>query len=595
MGEKLLFFILLLGVLVTVHELGHFGLAKLFGVQVFKFSVGFGPELIAFQLGETRYAIAVIPLGGFVRMAGEDDLVERWGGPDAPPTDPARVLTAKPLWQRALIILAGPLANLLLPALVFSFSSCGESQFAAPVIGTVLPDTPAEQAGLLAGDRIVAVDGEPVAEFADIAGLVSHRAGEQIELSLQRDGRDQTVTLTLNRSKSRDELQQVVERGRIGVGSFRRLAVISSGRADSPAARAGLQGLDRVLRVDGREIDGYDALEAALHEAVDRPVTLEIERREPVLRGVLRLALPRRLQVELPAAEPGATPVLPEQLARRVNLEPGEEDPDQLARTRAAALGILAQQDPALRGLSFAGACLADRVPDSPVAALGLERGDCLLAVDGRLAFHWSLVGERLQATPTEPHTAVVLRGGVLESVAFRLQQRDELLPLRRGQARHLFGEVQTAVLGPGHTETVVRGPVQALLAGLQRTVALTGTTVAGMGLLFTGKLPFASVGGPMMLFDLAGKTSERGFGYFFFIMAFISINLAVLNLLPVPVLDGGHLLFILVEAVRRRPLPPRAAEIANLIGLSLLLMLMLAVMSNDVARYWDSILSIFK
>jgi regulator of sigma E protease len=113
-------------------------------------------------------------------------------------------------------------------------------------------------------------------------------------------------------------------------------------------------------------------------------------------------------------------------------------------------------------------------------------------------------------------------------------------------------------------------------------------TTLFGIGLLLTGQIPFATVGGPIMMFDLAGRSVETGIGHFLFIMAVISINLAILNLLPVPVLDGGHLLFLVIEAVRRHPVSLRARERATFVGLLALLLLMILVMRNDLARYWD-------
>lgn len=617
MLEKLFFFVVLLGVLVTVHELGHFLMAKLFKVQVFKFSIGFGPELLAFQLGETRYAISAVPLGGFVRMAGEEDLLERWGGPDAPAPDPKRLLTARPRWQRALIMVGGPLANLILPALIFSIAAYGDNEIAAPIVGTVLPETPAARAGLKSGDRIVRIEGQEIVAFDDISALVGPRAGKEVELEILRDKQRQKLRLRLRSQASLNALQQVEERGRVGVGAFRQLAVVSPLPGDSPAQRAGIKGLDKILAVDGEPVASWPELSQKLQRAEPgHKSLLRIERRRLIWDGVLRLELPEYFQSELssqaeavaeapekiPASattlhmgQLAALPTLPRKFA---GLDPAElETPElqeRLNKTWQAAESVVNQGQRESLGLGFAGACVSSLIANSPAQQLGLQRGDCLLSVDGRQAFHWSLVDETLQTHPKAIHLAIASVGGKTKVLAFRLQARPEVVPIRRGQKRYIFGAEQSAVLIPGSTELLQRGFLAAIATGFNRTVELTAMTAAGIGLLLTGQLPFASVGGPMMLFDLAGQSAERGLSYFIFMLAFISINLGVLNLLPVPVLDGGHLLMLAIESVMRRPLPKRSAEIANLVGLSLLLLLMLAVMGNDLARYWRSILGLF-
>ena len=381
----------------------------------------------------------------------------------------------------------------------------------------------------------------------------------------------------------------------MGVGAFRRLPVVAP-LPGSIAAAAGLLPLDRVLSVDGTAVETYDALEQALIAAAERSVGIEVERRQVVLSGAIELDLPQRIQLSVPASTqlPRALS-MPTGLGRRAGVEQAEVDPARLQTTVEQAQRVLDAQPAALRGLLHAGACLAGVLQGSPASQLGLRRGDCAISLDGEPAFHWSVIDERLAAAPDEPHLAVFARAGLLDAVAFRLQEREELVPIRRGQQRRVFGAVQTPSVTTGATEIIVRGPLAAVVEGVSRTLSLTGVTIVGMGLLLSAQLPFATVGGPMMLFDLAGRSAERGAATFFFIMAFISINLAVLNLLPVPVLDGGHLLFIAIEAVRRKPLPRRAAEIANLVGLSLLLLLMVAVMGNDLARYWGSIVGVFR
>jgi regulator of sigma E protease len=255
--------------------------------------------------------------------------------------------------------------------------------------------------------------------------------------------------------------------------------------------------------------------------------------------------------------------------------------------TRIAAQRLLQTRGPALRGIQFAGHCVEHVVAGSPAADLGLGAGDCLLALDGQ-PLYWLATSTALSGGDARAvHVAVVERADTLITIAFRLQQRAERAPLRRGFQRLLFGVEPAEVFGPGVSEFVVRGLGAAAVEGVRQSAMWTVKTVVGVGLLLSGQLPFSSVGGPIMMFDLAGRSVENGWRYFLFIMAVISIGLAIMNLLPVPVLDGGHLLFLAIEAVRRQPVPLRVREIATLVGLSLLLALMIAVFYSDIARYW--------
>jgi len=586
--EKFLAFVVLLGVLVLVHELGHFLVAKLCRVQVLKFSIGFGPELIGVQLGETRYAISAIPLGGFVRLAGEDASVETVGGPQPPPLDPARLLTARPLWQRAAIFTAGPLANLLLPPVLFTIMAYGPNEITPPVVETVVPDSPADQAQLQAGDRIVSVDGKPATMFGDVAKQIGNNRSGAVRLEVAHGEQRRVVEVALARTTETDELQREVQKSRIGVMSFRRLPWLAVSSPVSAAHAAGLRTFDRVLSVDGAAVERYEDLARLLRQQTERELVLTVERRELISDGAVQIALPTTETVRLGPAQPIAPPSFDSGVVFHTSVEPEQVTAAAIIGTRAAALRQLQSRDPASRGLLFAGHCIERVLAGSPAADLGLHRGDCLLAVDSQPVYWLATVTALRSGDPRSVHVAVVERADTLLTIAFRLQQRAELAPLRRGYQRVLFGAETIDGFGPGGSETIVRGAAAALVEGVRQTATWTVTTLIGIGMLLSGQLPFASVGGPIMMFDLAGRSVESGLTHFFFIMAVISINLAILNLLPVPVLDGGHLLFLAIEAVRRHPVPLRVREIATMVGLLALLTLMVAVMRNDIARYWD-------
>src|SRR5579859_4155018 len=200
---------IVLGTLVFIHEFGHYAAAKLFGVRVLVFSFGFGKRLFGFRRGDTDYRVSAVPLGGYVRMAGDTPEDERTG-------DPGDFLE-KPKWQRFLILLAGPGMNLLIAiAVVTGLSMVGSPQpIIEPVIGTVMPNHPAARAGLQLGDRIVRVNGDRIDNFDDLRMVISMNAGTPLHVDYVRSGRTFTTTLTPEQQET--DFGPV---GRAGFGAF---------------------------------------------------------------------------------------------------------------------------------------------------------------------------------------------------------------------------------------------------------------------------------------------------------------------------------------------------------------------------------------
>ena len=204
--------VVLLGVLIVVHEMGHFVFAKLFDVKVLRFSLGFGPRLFGLTFGETEYRLSALPFGGYVRLLGEDP------GEPIPPIDRPRALAAKPLWQRYTIVVAGPVFNLLLPLVIYFVHFAGQRTMLPPTIGTVLPDLPAANAGLLAGDRVESVDGQPVRYWEELEQTISASAGKTLRFAIRRgpDAEERDVTpIEIDRSGPLGRKQRI---GWIGFG-----------------------------------------------------------------------------------------------------------------------------------------------------------------------------------------------------------------------------------------------------------------------------------------------------------------------------------------------------------------------------------------
>jgi len=211
----LIAFIIVLGILIFIHELGHFLLAKINGVGVLKFSLGFGPALIKKRIGETEYLLSAVPLGGYVKMLGEDPSQEET---EPTPMDPSRSFARKSLGARALIVAAGPLFNLLLAIVIYMVIGWTGIPTIPPVVGEVMNDSPAEAAGLMSGDRVLSIQGLPVESWEDISRIMqTGKPDESIQFIIERDGTQFTVNATPVMTKDKNLFGEEIERPMIGI------------------------------------------------------------------------------------------------------------------------------------------------------------------------------------------------------------------------------------------------------------------------------------------------------------------------------------------------------------------------------------------
>jgi regulator of sigma E protease len=276
-------FILVLGFLIFAHESGHFFVAKFFRVRVLVFSFGFGKRLFGFRKGDTDYRVSLIPLGGYVRMAGDSPEENVAGNPDE--------FLSKPKWQRFLILFAGPFMNILI-AIIFMavLIMIGiEQRVTRPVIAAVEKGTPAEKAGLQPGDRLVRLRGERVEDYDDARVIIAMNAGTAIDVEYERAGAMRMTRLTPVRTEG--DFGPV---GRAGI-AFGSDPIVGRVQPDSPAANAGLRAGDRILTVNGKAINSLEAFAGISDEQKTKPVALEI------VRGAerLRLSLPPTTDADL--------------------------------------------------------------------------------------------------------------------------------------------------------------------------------------------------------------------------------------------------------------------------------------------------------
>ncbi len=330
-------FVAMISVLIFVHEFGHFAVAKLCGVRVLKFSLGFGPAIgfgrfrLSWTRNGTEYVIAWFPLGGFVKMLGEHPDDEEQ--PEVP-FDPSESLDAKRTWQKLAIVLAGPAMNLVFPVAVFALVLAIGRPWPAPVVGTVEPSSPAEQAGLLPGDRVLALDGEPVHWWDDLARRVRAHPPGELTFEVERQGESLTLSARVEIRPQFDPLGAVTPAGWVGIAHSRLRAMLGVPQARSPAARAGLRSGDRITSVSGESVDDWHALSVSYGRIATGEVTFAVER--------------------------------------------GEEEQLERLEVAVPALGSLERL-----GVVAATVLVSQVTPDSPAARAGLAAGDLILSVDG--------------------------------------------------------------------------------------------------------------------------------------------------------------------------------------------------------------------
>ncbi len=430
--------IVMLGILVFVHEFGHFCVAKMAGVKVLKFSLGFGPRLVSKQWGETEYMVCAIPLGGYVQMLGEGGGEEGEAAPLSP-EEQERSFSHKPVSRRTAIIAAGPFMNLLLPFLVLPVAYLVGVNLPAyldrsPCIGHVAEGSEGARAGFRAGDCLVSINGDEVASWADTSKTIIAHAGSTLDIEVARGG------------------------------------------------------------------------------------------------GLTRLSM---------SPEDGGIEGL-------------------------QSLGLLPRQDAVVGGLA----------PGMPALEAGMEVGDRIVAISDRPIESWYDLKVNIQELGSEPQVFVVEREGE------RLELTIKPVREETNGADYLIG------IAP-HQDTVFKrfGPIAAIQAGAERSLELIELTLVFIQKLFAGHVSAKNIGGPITVVQIAGQAAQTDLASVLTILAFLSIQLGILNLLPIPILDGGHLFFNLFELVLRRPLSLRAREIAQQIGLILLLLLMGLAFYNDIVR----------
>lgn len=444
-------FIVVIGVLILVHELGHFIAAKATGVQVLRFSIGFGPAIISWQRGETEYRLAWVPVGGYVKMAGLEDegmAGELEGGAKAVPVDPERAFDRKPIWARVIVLTAGVAMNVLLAFVIYTGTAAvlGTPELATTQIDSVdtsqLPPGAESLRGLSFGDKILRINGDTVRSWNDVAERVIVDSSPELRFELAGRAEPTVVRLSDNSPANR---RQIVRALAYLVPP--RLGIVNPGQ---PAARAGLRVGDYVLRANGDTVRSWSQLAETIRRNPLQKVRLDVRRNDATLE----------------------ISVVPER------------------RTAADTAG-------------------------------------------------GAHVGEGIMGSTPAPE---------------RIYVRESL--------------------------------GSAFVIGIDQTLAAGTVIIRYLGRLVSGNEPLKQLGGPVLIGQISGQVIRLGLHDFLAFMAFFSVQLAVLNLLPIPVLDGGHLVFLFAEAARGgRPIPVTVRVRLLNIGFWILIAIMVVAFGNDVFR----------
>lgn len=552
---SVVYFMLSVGVLVVIHEAGHFVAAKLLDVKVLRFSFGYGRPLVRAQLGETEYQIAVFPIGGYVRILGIE------GDPSGPEAvnhaDVGRSLASRPLWQRLTIILAGPAANLLLPTIIYFAFYAGHTMVGAPVIGDVLDSGVAQRAGLEPGDRVVEIDGTAVRYWEDIEHRVQSAPGKELHVRFTRSGKvfERYLTPIEETVWSKDRDGKASLQGRVGITYAPFVPLVGVIDEQSPAARAGLHTHDLVISIDGQPVRNWSDVQRHLGKLARRTSMVYFRGSE----------LPGIPAVEL--LSPGFADLVPD-----------------------------TQLDPTLKretytGIEHAEMFVARVDPGSPADGAGLKVGDLVVALDDKPVVHWMDLDQRLQAEPTRTFKVTWKRpaaAGKTETITAELTQvwRKELDEYDHTVTRLVFGAHNDVDRGTG-TMTPVEGRFgYAFGKAVERTGDSIRTMVTGFFHILGGDKPTEALGGPLMMYRVAKVSGDQGWDTFWLMIALISINLGLINLLPIPMLDGGHLLVFGIEGARRKPLSQKARVRIQQVGLGVIVLITILASRNDVVRY---------
>ena len=528
-------FILILVPLVVFHEFGHFIFAKIFGVKAEVFSVGFGKKLWKKQIGETEFCVSLIPLGGYVKLLGEDreaSLSE---------ADQKRALHRQKPWKRFFIFFGGPLFNFILAIFIFMvILVIGEPQVAS-VVGRVVHHSPAEKMGFKSGDEILEIQHKPVRKFEEVILALNENPNQDLVFRVKHAGATEAKDLVAHVSaqKGISSYGEVAQIGEIeGLLPMARSNQIGVSNSNSPAALAGLETGDVIVEWNQKGFESWEDLEARYQMLQpSEPFSLTVQKKKSLKFG----STPEKISVNW---------------TRPVHSQ-GDFGTD--------------------FGLFSSEMFIQQVVQNSPAEKMGLRPGDRLISVGDHRVESFFDLREKVQFYGESEGQVRISweRDGHFQSATAQPTGTESRDPLLNKVTHYTVGVMPMLVYAePRVVIERVYNPWELCKKATLRMVELTSRHLISMKKMFSGEVSMGALSGPIMIGKVAGESMARGLIVFLTNMSIFSIGLGILNILPIPVLDGGHLLLLAVESVRGKPLSPRQMEVVQGLGLIFILTL---------------------
>jgi len=532
--------IILLGLLVFVHELGHFLAAKFFGVRVETFSLGFGPQILKYKKGFTTYCISAVPLGGYVKMFGDI-----YGG-EINEEDKSASYMHKPVFQRIIVSFAGPLMNLLFAGVLFFNISFIGTHLPDNHVGYVFENSEAFQFGFRSYDKILTINGANINFWQDAQKIFNQNKDSQIAVEVLRNSKKIELSPNVVTKKNPNSLSGIENIGVIlGLTNNRHYPYVGVQKS-SQLSKIGLQSGDKITKIGNHSIKYFYEIEKFL-EASQYPIEVEFERTSDFF-GKKEDVKKESIIISSPLSKGNLGLFIPETLIVSVKDDSPAQRGGLLVGDRITTIN-----QKTINGFDDIVSAISGFEKGDPPLTIGLERQDQAL---------------RLNMTPLA--TDLEDKFGVLES-------------------RPTIGIIPLVSKGPSLSLWKAQTIGESVSYALQKTKQWTGMIAMGLVHMFRGKVDTKNIGGIFSIGAAASYSWAQGMSDFLKMMAIISINLFILNLLPVPVLDGGHLLIFFLEALKGAPLSVKKVELANQVGFLLVLVLMAFALFNDFSRMFGS------
>jgi regulator of sigma E protease len=583
-----------IGLLIFIHELGHFLMAKKIGVRVLAFSLGFGPAIFKKRWGETEYRLSLFPLGGYVKLAGESPEEEKTGSPWE--------FSSKSAAERASVLVAGVALNAVLAFIAFIVAFQIGVPFIAPEVGQVAPGWPAWEAGIQRGDKIIELDGSRDPDFEDLFTIVAlSNPSDGVNLKIERDGKTFDVNVV-----PKYDIEHGIQRiGIMPATSLEIDKIFAFENNYSPARDAGIQVKDVVVAVNGKRISTEDEFREVEAMSPGKEIVLTVLRGNKEVELKVTPFRSSRWMLGLSCATAVLDGVKNNSLASKAGFIKGDEILDVNSKPvtgftdiRNLVIGseketivftvkrndvvipisVLLVDEKAreefLAGLiPFYGLKVDSLVDGFPAEKIGLKPGDKIISLDEKEIKDWGTLLQMVMLSQGKPMVIEWMRGN--ERFVSTIQpQKDE---------RNAIGSIGVKF----REKTVIRqyGLLGSCVVGAKKAIINVQRLYLTIRGFFSQRLSPKNVGGFILIAQASYESAKVGVGKLVYFLGILSLQLALLNILPVPVLDGGHLLFLAIERIKGSPVSQRTLSIAQYIGFGLIITLVIYATRNDIMR----------